>query len=109
MAQKVQQELQIAFRILLFQANFALPQHLQQLIDLPKLEARVVCCQQLDNPLRWVSLSPKIGLTDFVDDLYSIVKNELSLTVLVCVCSKILNTCSCIPCAGESLGESCQL
>ncbi len=85
MAQEVQQELQIAFCILLFQANFALPQHLQQLIDLPKLEARVVCCQQLDNPLRWVSLSSKIGLTDFVDDLYSNVKHGVSRTAPVCV------------------------
>lgn len=109
MAQKVKQELQIAFCILLFQANFALPQHLQQLIDLPKLEARVVCCQQLDNPLRWVSLSPKIGLTDFVDDLYSTVTHEVTHTVLVCVYSRILYPCTCIPCAGESLGEFCQL
>lgn len=109
MAQKVQQELQIAFRILLFQGNFALPQHLQQLIDLPKLEARVVCCQQLDNPLRWVSLSPKIGLSDFVDDLYSTVKHEVSCAVLVCVYSRLLYVSNCIPCAGESLGGFCQL
>ncbi len=88
MAQKVKQELQIAFRILLIQANFALPQHLQQLIDLPKLEARVVCCQQLDNPLRWVSLSPKIGLADFVDDLHRTMQHEVSEPYCAGVCAQ---------------------
>lgn len=69
MSQEVQEELQIALCILLFQQALPFSQHMQQLVDIIQLEVCPVLSDQLDNQLWRSQLPACVCSTHFGNDL----------------------------------------